>query len=81
MIIEKYVKIGERGQIVIPKEIREKEHIKPEDRLRLINIEREIIIKIDKHEKQPELRALEILNEAKLTEKDWQEILRMRQKE
>ena len=81
MIVEKYVKIGERGQIVIPKEIREKEHLEPEDRLKIININNEIILKIEKQENQAELRALELLKKAKLTEKDWQEILRMRKKE
>ena len=37
MIIEKYVIVGERGQIAIPKEIREVEHIYPKQRLKLIN--------------------------------------------
>ena len=78
MIVEKYVKIGERGQIVIPKEIRDKENIQPEDRLKLINFDGEIIIKVEKQERQAELRALELLKKAKLTEKDWQEIKRMR---
>lgn len=78
MIVEKYVKIGERGQIVIPKEIRDKENIQPEDRLKLINLDGEIIIKVEKPERQAELRALELLKKAKLTEKDWQEIRRMR---
>ncbi|MBI2541693.1 AbrB/MazE/SpoVT family DNA-binding domain-containing protein [Candidatus Woesearchaeota archaeon] len=78
MIVEKYVKISERGQIVIPKEIREKEDIQPEDRLKVINLDGEIIIKVEKQERQAELRALELLKKAKLTEKDWQEIKRMR---
>lgn len=78
MIVEKYVKIGERGQIVIPKEIRDKENIQPEDRLKIINLDGEIIIKVEKQERQAELRALELLKKAKLTEKDWQEIRRMR---
>ena len=78
MIVEKYVKIGERGQIVIPKEIRDKENLQPEDRLKLINLDGEIIIKVEKQERHAELRALELLKRAKLTEKDWQEIKRMR---
>ena len=78
MIVEKYVKIGERGQIVIPKEIRDKENLQPEDRLKLINSDGEIIIKVEKQERHAELRALELLKRAKLTEKDWQEIKRMR---
>ena len=81
MIIEKYVKIGERGQIVIPKEMREKGHLQPDDRIKLINIDREIVIKLEKQEKKAELRALELLKKAKLNEKDWQEILRMRKRE
>ena len=78
MIVEKYVKIGERGQIVIPKEIRDKENLQPEDRLKVIDLDGEIIIKVEKQERQAELRALELLKKAKLTEKDWQEIKRMR---
>lgn len=78
MIVEKYVKIGERGQIVIPKEIREKEHLETEDRLKIISIKGEIILKAEKQERRAELRALELLKKAKLTERDWQEIRRMR---
>ena len=78
MIVEKYVKLGERGQIVIPKEIREKENLQPEDRLKIMDLDGEIIIKVEKQERQAELRALELLKKAKLTEKDWQEIRQMR---
>jgi AbrB family looped-hinge helix DNA binding protein len=78
MIVEKYVKIGERGQIVIPKEIREKENLQPEDRLKVMDLDGEIIIKVEKQKRQAELRALELLKKAKLTENDWQEIRQMR---
>ena len=63
---------------MIPKEIRDKENLQPEDRLKLINLDGEIIIKVEKQERQAELRALDLLKKAKLTEKDWQEIKRMR---
>ena len=66
---------------MIPKEIREKGHLQPDDRLKLINIDKEIVIKLEKQGKKAELRALELLKKAKLNEKDWQEILRMRKRE
>ena len=66
---------------MIPKEMREKGHLQPDDRIKLINIDREIVIKLEKQEKKAELRALELLKKAKLNEKDWQEILRMRKRE
>ena len=81
MIIEKYVVLGERGQIVIPKEIRDKEGIEPEDRLRVIDLDGELIITVEKKDKKPEIRALELLQHAKFSEKDWKDILRERRKE
>ena len=81
MIIEKYVVLGERGQIVIPKEIRDKEGIEPEDRLRVIDLDGELIITVEKKDKKPEIRALELLKHAKFSEKDWKDILRERRKE
>lgn len=74
MIIEKYVKIGERGQIAIPKEIREKEGMEPKQIVKIINIGGEIIIRQQKRKKAPEDRILEILQKAKLADKDWDEI-------
>ena len=78
MIIEKYVRIGERGQIAIPKEIREKEGIHPKQLVKIIDIGGEIIIKPNKTSKVHEDRVFEILQKAKLTDKDWEEIKKER---
>ncbi|MBI3034406.1 AbrB/MazE/SpoVT family DNA-binding domain-containing protein [Candidatus Woesearchaeota archaeon] len=74
MIISKYVKIGERGQIVIPKEIREKEGLVPNQTLRIIHTEGEMIIRMPTMNGTPEDRILNALRKAKFTEKDWEEI-------
>ena len=79
MIIEKYVKVGERGQIAIPKEMREKEGIEPKNIVRILDIGGEIIIRTQKRKKSPEDRILEILQKAKLGDKDWMEIRKERE--
>ena len=79
MIIEKYVKVGERGQIAIPKEIRDKEGIEPKHLVRILNIDGEIIIRIQKGKKSHEDRILEILQKSKLGDKDWEEIKKERE--
>lgn len=78
MIIEKYVKVGERGQIAIPKEMRRKEGIEPKQIVRIMNVGGEIIIKPQKRKQTPEDRILEILQKSKLGEKDWEEIKKER---
>lgn len=78
MIIEKYVKIGERGQIAIPKEIREKERLYPKQLVKIIDVGGEIIIKPRRILKAPEDKIFEILQKAKLTDKDWKEIKKER---
>ena len=79
MIIEKYVKVGERGQIVIPKEIREKEGIEPKNLVKILNVEGEIIIRTQKRGKSHEDRILEILQKSKLGDKDLEEIKKERE--
>jgi len=79
MIIEKYVKVGERGQIAIPKEIREREGIAPKQIVRIVNVGGEIIIKPQKRKIAPEDKILEILQKAKLGDKDWKEIRKERE--
>lgn len=78
MIIEKYVKLGERGQVVIPKEIRDAMHLRKTQRIKMTNIGNEIVMRPLKEEKEPEDRVLELLKKVKLTEKDWEEIQRER---
>ena len=79
MIIEKYVKVGERGQIAIPKEIREKEGIEPKNIVRILDVGGEIMIRVQKRKKSPEDRILEILQKAKLGDKDWVQIRKERE--
>ena len=78
MIIEKYVKVGERGQIAIPKEMREKEGIEPKQIVRLLDVGGEIIVRPQKRKKHED-RILEILKKIKLKDKDWEDIKRERQ--
>lgn len=80
MIIQEYVKVSERGQITIPKAIREKELIRPNMILRIIDMPGAIIIeKIST--KSPEDMILEALRAAKFTDEDWEEIQRERDME
>ena len=80
MIIQEYVKVGERGQITIPKAIREKELIRSNEILKIIDIPGAIIIeKIST--KSPEDVILDVLREAKLTDEDWEEIHKEREME
>jgi len=79
MITEKYVKIGERGQVVIPKVMRDMLHLKHSQTLRIKNIGNELVMRSLSEEKNPEDVALIALTKAKLTEKDWEEIQRDRE--
>ena len=79
MIIEKYVKVGERGQIAIPKEMRDKEGIEPKNIVKVLDISGEIIIRTQKSKKSHEDRILEILQKSKLGDKDWEEIKKDRE--
>lgn len=80
---EKYVKVGERGQIVIPKSIREREGIKPKQILKIINILGTITVRKVSPSKTPEEVMLEAFlsagKKAKFTEKDWERIHRERE--
>jgi AbrB family looped-hinge helix DNA binding protein len=78
MIIEKYVRVGERGQIAIPKEIRDNEGIVPEDMVKLMSVDGDIIIRTQKRAQSPEDRILELLQKSKLGDRDWEEIQRER---
>lgn len=80
MIIEKYVIVGERGQIAIPKEMRDIEHIYPKQRLKIIRTEGELIIRTMKAKLKPEEQVLNALEDAKLTDEDWIEIQKDRER-
>lgn len=81
MIISKYVKIGERGQIVIPKEIREKEKLAPNQIVKVVNFGGQIVIRLPTFEGSPEDLILKSLRRTKLTNEDWEEIKRERHME
>ncbi|MBI2543198.1 MAG: AbrB/MazE/SpoVT family DNA-binding domain-containing protein [Candidatus Aenigmarchaeota archaeon] len=80
-IEEKYTKVGERGQIVIPKSMRDSEHIKPNQILRIKNIPGAIIIEKPSIVKSPEEKILETLTKIKVkfTEKDWEQVHKERE--
>jgi AbrB family looped-hinge helix DNA binding protein len=82
MIIQKKVKVGQRGQFVIPKEIRKREHITPGTQLEIIDIAGEIKIKVQKRQsKEPEDLLLEAVKGMKFTDSDWKTIKRERYQE
>ncbi len=80
-IEEKYVKVGERGQVVIPKSMRDSEGIKPNQILRLKNIPGAIVIEKPSAVKSPEEKILDIFTKIKVkfTEKDWEQIHKERE--
>ena len=78
MYIEKHVVVGERGQITIPKEIRDRENIRPNQLLKIVDVSGEISIKKISRICGEDL-ILSALSKAKLTEKDWVEIQKERE--
>lgn len=75
---EKYVKVGERGQIVIPKKIREREGIRPMHFVKVIDMPGQIVIK-KVTSGEPEKRFFELLGKTGLSSKDWGRIHRLRE--
>ena len=73
-IEQKYAKVGERGQIVIPKSMREEEDMRPNQLVRIIKEPGQIVIRKVTSAKSPEDTILEIFSKAKFTEKDWKRI-------
>ncbi len=74
MIISKYVKMGERGQIVIPKEIREKENLLPNQALKIVYTAGSITIRVSSISETPEEKIERALKSVGLTRKDWEDI-------
>lgn len=70
-IEEKYVKVGERGQVVIPKSFRETEGIKPNQFVKMVSEPNQIVIRKISPIKEPEDVIFNILTKAKFTEEDW----------
>ena len=66
-------KIGERGQIVIPLEMRQKLGIKPGEKFLVVNRDRDIIFRAISENKSIE-RIEEDLIDMKIADKRWKEI-------
>ena len=71
-IIEEIVKVGERGQIVIPSKIRKQEQIESNSYVRVLDIDGRIVI--DKLKVKPVDKIIDSLNSLGLTDKDWHDI-------
>ncbi|UCE38474.1 MAG: AbrB/MazE/SpoVT family DNA-binding domain-containing protein [Thermoplasmata archaeon] len=78
-VIEEIVKVGERGQIVIPSKIRKKENINSNSYVRVIDVDGRIVI--DKVATKPIEKIIESLVSLGLTESDWKEIQKEREDE
>lgn len=81
-IVTKIVKVGERGQIVIPKGIRSREAIGPKSVLRITNYGAgNIVISKIKESKSPEEKFLDILGNMKFPKNSWEQIQKERHAE
>jgi AbrB family looped-hinge helix DNA binding protein len=78
-VIDEIVKVGERGQIVIPSKIRKKENISSNSYVRVIDVDGRIVI--DKVATKPIEKIIESLVSLGLTESDWKEIQKEREDE
>jgi AbrB family looped-hinge helix DNA binding protein len=78
-IVTKIVKVGERGQIVIPKGIRRTEGIGPKSVLRITNYGAgNIVISKIKEAKSSEEKFLDILGSMKFPKNAWEQIQKER---
>ena len=73
-IEEKYVKVGERGQVVIPKSFRDSEGIKPNQFVKMVSEPNQIVIRKISPVKEPEDIIFNILTKAKFTDQDWERV-------
>lgn len=80
MIIQKYVKVGNRGQITIPLEIRKEEGIEPKQIVKVVDIVGNIKIVPLKKGKEPEEDILDILKSVDLGKDAWKEIQKERER-
>lgn len=80
--VTKIVKVGERGQIVIPKGIRKIEGIKPKSTLKITHYGTgTIVMSKVKEVKSPEERFFEFLESIKLPKNAWEQIQKERHME
>jgi len=78
-IVTKTVRVGERGQIVIPKRIRNIEGIKPKSVLRITDYGTgNMVISKMKETKSPEEKFFDILKSIKLPKNAWERIQKER---
>lgn len=77
--VTKIVKVGERGQIVIPERIRKMEGIKPKSSIKVTHYGTgNIVISRISEGKSPEEKFLEILQSLKLPRNAWEQIQKER---
>ena len=74
--IEEIVKVGERGQIVIPVKIRQREKIRPNSYVRVIDVDGRIVI--DKVALKPVEKVIKSLRSLGLTDRDWEDVQKER---
>ncbi len=80
--VSKIVRVGERGQIVIPKFIRKREGIGPQSTVKIMDYGTGNIMISKVHEtKSPEERFLEKLQKLKIPENAWELIQKERHKD
>jgi AbrB family looped-hinge helix DNA binding protein len=79
-IEEKYVRIGERGQIVIPKRMREESKMKPGEMVKIVNEPNQIVIRKEQKVSGEELFFETLAKmKGKITMKDWDRIHKERE--
>ena len=83
MVHEKFVKVGEKGQITIPKQVREDWHIKKGDSAKVVVMPSGMITIKFLREKSPEDRLLEVIEKAPKIDfkKAWKQVERERDRE
>ena len=76
MILEKKIKVGDKGQIIIPPEIRKKVGIKPNQTVKIKYVDGEIYIKRGtlSHEKE----FFDLISNSRASIEDWEEIQKER---
>ena len=78
MIIAEEVTVGERGQIVIPKNIRDLANIRPRQRLRIVSVNNDISLQPPQPKKSPEDIIFDALQKSHLSMKDWADLQKER---
>lgn len=77
--MEAVVKVGERGQVVIPKEMRVKEGLGPDSYVRVIHVDGGILLR--RLDLEPIDTLVAALQASGLEGSDWQQVQRWRHEE